>query len=102
LGVSQDVVVKFDSSGAFVDRVAVANRGAGDEESKLRAANALAVDSRGRIYVADIFGIKIYDDDGQYRATLDIPGVAFGLTIDDNDILSIAARTEVLRYQLQP
>jgi len=102
LGVSQDVVVKFDSSGAFVDRVAVANRGAADEESKLRAANALAVDSRGRVYVADIFGIKIYDDDGQYRATLDIPGVAFGLAIDDNDILSIAARTEVLRYQLQP
>lgn len=102
LGESQDVVVKFDDSGAFVDRVAVANRGADDEESKLRAASALAVDGRGRVFVADIFGIKVYDEDGQYRATLDIPGVAFGLAIDDNDILSIAARTEVLRYQLQP
>lgn len=102
LGISQDVLVKFDRSGVFVDRVAVANRSSDEAASKLRAATALAVDSRGWVYVADLFGIKIYDADGQYRATLDIPSVAFGLAIDDQDVLSIAARTEVLRYQLQP
>ena len=101
LGVSQDVVVKYDANGAFVDRIAVANRGAEDEPAKLRAAMALAVDSRGRVYVADIFGIKVYDGDGQYVGAIDTPGVAFGLAIDDNDVLYVAARTEVLRYQLQ-
>jgi DNA-binding beta-propeller fold protein YncE len=101
LGVAQDVVVKYDANGAFVDRIAVANRGADDEPAKLRAAMALAVDSRGQLYVADIFGIKVYDGDGQYVGVIDTPGVAFGLAIDDNDILYVAARTEVLRYQLQ-
>ncbi len=101
LGVSQDVVVKYDAGGAFVDRIAVANRGADDEPARLRAATALAVDSRGRVYVADIFGIKVYDGDGQYVGAIDAPDVAFGLAIDDADILYIAARTEVLRYQLQ-
>lgn len=101
LGASQDVVVKYDADGAFVDRVAVANRGAEDEPAKLRAGLALAVDSRGRVYVADIFGIKVYDGDGQHLGVIATPGVAFGLAIDDNDILYVAARTEVLRYQLQ-
>ena len=102
LGVSQDVLVKYDADGAFVDRIAVANRGSGDEPAKLQAAMALATDSRGRIYVADIFGIKVYDGDGQYIGAIEVPGVAFGLAIDDDDILHVAARTEVLRYQLQP
>ena len=102
LGISQDVLVKYDANGAFVDRIAVANRGSDDEPAKLQAAMALATDSRGRIYVADIFGIKVYDSDGQYIGAIDVPGVAFGLAIDDNDILCVTARTEVLRYQLQP
>ena len=102
LGVSQDVLVKYDANGIFVDRIAVANRGGDDEPAKLQAAMALATDSRGRIYVADIFGVKVYDGDGQYIGAIDVPGVAFGLAIDDDDILHVAARTEVLRYQLQP
>lgn len=102
LGESQDVLVKFDAQGRFIDRIAGPNRGADDSPAQLRAAGALAVDSKGRVYVADIFGIKVYADDGQYLHTLDTPSYPFGLVISDEDILYVAARTEVLAYQIRP
>ena len=101
LGVSQDVVVKFDGSGRFIDRVAVANRGVEDDPAKLRAAGALAVDSQGRLYVSDVDGVKVYDGDGQYLHTIDIPTYAYGLAIDDSDTLYATAGNEVLIFAIR-
>lgn len=102
LGESQDVLVKFAADGRFIDRIAGPSRGDDEAPAKLRAAGAVAVDSLGRVYVADIFGIKVYDGDGQYLHTIDAPSYPFGLVISDADILYVAARTEILAYQIRP
>ncbi|HAJ35985.1 MAG TPA: hypothetical protein DCL15_09855 [Chloroflexi bacterium] len=102
LGESQDVLVKFGSDGRFIDRIAGPSRGADEAPARLRAAGAVAVDSQGRVYVADIFGIKVYDSDGQFLHTFDTPSYPFGIVISDEDILYVAARTEILAYQIRP
>lgn len=102
LGESQDILVKFASDGRFIDRIAGPSRGADEAPAKLRAAGAVAVDSQGRVYVADIFGIKVYDSDGQYLHTFDTPSYPFGIVISDEDILYVAARTEILAYRIHP
>ncbi len=97
LSTHRAAVFKFSSDGRFVNRFG----GSGDERGQLHASDAIAVDGKGRVYVSDIRGIHVFDPEGRYLDTFDVPGnVAFGMTFNDRNELLVAARTEVIKYVL--
>jgi sugar lactone lactonase YvrE len=93
LGTFNDAVFKFGPDGKFINRFG----GSGNEPGQLRAASAIAVDGRGRIYVSDIKGIQVFDSDGRYLNFLKIEGHAFGMVFNDKNELFVAARTQVIK-----
>lgn len=96
LGAFADQVFKFDRNGKFVDTLG----SKGSEPGQFSAANTLAIDSQGRIYVSDSKGVQVFANDGRYLDIFDIPkNVASGMAFDDQDNLWIAAREQV--YQLK-
>ncbi len=91
-------VFKYSPDGKYLNRFG----SAGDETGQFRAINAVRVDSQGQIYVSDIKGILVFSADGQYRHTLPVQGVAFGMDITPDDRLYlITNQPKVVVYQLR-
>jgi DNA-binding beta-propeller fold protein YncE len=97
LGAFNDGVFKFDPQGRFVTRWG----SAGEEDGQFRATNAIAVDGQGRVYVSDIRGIHVFENDGRYARTIRDIGVAFGMDFDSQGQLWIATNApKVFAYQV--
>jgi len=96
LGTFNSAVFKFGPDGKFLTRFGEA----GNEPGQFRAAFAIAVDGKGRVYVSDIKGIQIFDGNGRYLRTMKPDGLASGMLFNDKNELVIAARTKVLKYSL--
>lgn len=96
LGTFNNAVFKFAPDGKFLTRFGEA----GNEPGQFRAAFAIAVDGKGRVYVSDIKGIQIFDANGRYLRVLKPDGIAFGLVFNDKGELFIASRTQVLKYTI--
>ncbi len=78
-------VVKLSSAGAFIK----AWGETGKEDGEFRDPHALAMDSQGRLFVADRANsrIQIFDQEGKHLATWTQFGRPSGLFIDANDVL---------------
>ena len=78
-------IVKFDKDGNYLDEWGTTGGGNGE----FRDPHALAMDSQGRLFVADRGNsrIQIFDQGGEHLATWTQFGRPSGLYIDDNDIL---------------
>ncbi len=78
-------VVKFDKNGKFIKTWGET----GSEDGQFRDPHALAMDSKGRIFVGDRGNsrLQIFDQDGNHLATWTQFGRPSGLYIDENDIL---------------
>jgi DNA-binding beta-propeller fold protein YncE len=96
LGTFNDSVVKYTPDGRFVNRFG----GSGGEPGQFRAAHAIAVDNKGRVYVSDSKGIQVFDSNGRYLDLFKPTGSAFGMVFNDRNELFIAARSQVFRYAL--
>jgi DNA-binding beta-propeller fold protein YncE len=96
LGSFNNAVFKFGPDGKFLTRFG----DAGNEAGQFRAAFAIAVDGKGRVYVSDIKGIQVFDGNGRYLKVLKPDGLAFDMEINDNNEMFIAARNHVLKYSL--
>ena len=96
LGTFNNAVFKFGPDGKFLTRFGEA----GNEPGQFRAAFAIAVDGKGRVFVSDIKGIQIFDANGRYLKLLKPDGIAFGLVFNDKGELFIASRTQVLKYTI--
>ena len=81
-------IVKFDGSGKFVKAWGTRGPGAG----QLEVPHALAMDSKGRLFVADRWNdrIVIYDQDGKVLDAWSQFGRPSGVFIDRNDVLYVA------------
>jgi len=81
-------IVKFAPDGSYV--LSWGDAGSGD--GQFREPHALAVDSRGRIFVADRgnYRIQIFDQHGNFLDAWTNVGRPSGLFIDDNDFLYVA------------
>ncbi|MGI9625797.1 MAG: peptidyl-alpha-hydroxyglycine alpha-amidating lyase family protein [Longimicrobiales bacterium] len=81
-------IVKLDAEGNFV----MAWGSTGMENGEFRDPHALAMDSQGRLFVADRANsrIQIFDQEGQHLATWTQFGRPSGLFIDANDVLYAA------------
>ena len=63
---------------------------------------ALAVDSHGRIFVADFFDIKVFDEGGNYVTSIGLnDGVPFGIVTDNQDhVYVVTSQNHVIRYDV--
>lgn len=96
LGTFNNAVFKFGPDGKFLTRFG----DSGDQPGQFRAAQSIAVDGKGRVFVSDFKGIQIFDANGRYLTTFKSDGFAFGMVFNDKGELFIAARTQVLRYSI--
>ena len=78
-------IVKYDKNGKFLMQFGTT----GGEDGELRVPHALAMDSNGRLFVADRANsrLQIFDQNGQHIDTWTQFGRPSGLYIDKNDIL---------------
>ncbi len=78
-------VIKFDANGKFIKQWG--EQGAG--QGQLEVPHALAMDSKGRLFVGDRWNdrIQIYDQDGKLLDSWTQFGRPSGLFIDKNDVL---------------
>ncbi len=78
-------IVKFDKNGNYIGEWGTT----GDNDGQFRDPHALAMDSQGRLFVADRGNsrIQIFDQGGKHLATWTQFGRPSGLYIDANDIL---------------
>lgn len=78
-------IVKFDRKGKYIGEWGTT----GDNDGQFRDPHALAMDSQGRLFVADRGNsrLQIFDQGGKHLATWTQFGRPSGLFIDANDIL---------------
>jgi sugar lactone lactonase YvrE len=96
LGEFNNAVFRFDSTGRFLNRFG----SQGNEPGQLSAPMSIAVDGQGRVYVGDIWGVEIFDRDGRFLRRMEVEGVPFGLTVDDDGFLWMVNGTQVLKYEV--
>ena len=74
-------IFKFDNQGQFIDQFG----GATDGPDNLRSPMSMAVDGKGRIFVADSFDIKVFDNQGGFITSFHVEnslGVPFDMAFD--------------------
>jgi streptogramin lyase len=88
IGTGNARVVKFSKDGKFIMQWGEHGAGAGQFE----VPHSIAIDSKGRIFVADRGNkrIQIFDQDGKFLDQWVQFGVPSGLFIDQNDMLYVA------------
>jgi streptogramin lyase len=96
LGSFTDGVFKFSSNGKFLNRFG----GPGNQPGQIRAAHAIAVDGKGRVFVSDTKGVQVFDSDGRYLTVFKPDGVASGMAFNDKNELFIVARNKVMKFVL--
>jgi DNA-binding beta-propeller fold protein YncE len=98
LGRFNNAVFKFGRDGKYINKFG----SAGDKSGQLQAPVAIAVDGKGRVFVADIKGIQMFDSDGRY---LDVfkpdNGHASGMIFNDKGELYVVDRTKVVKVALK-
>jgi streptogramin lyase len=68
-------VFKFGPDGKFLNRFG----GQGQKPGQFTAANGIAIDGKGRVFVSDMKGIQVFDPDGRYLSIFKPEGVVFGM-----------------------
>ncbi len=73
----------------------------GQAQGQLDSPSAIAVDSKGRIYVDDWKGVQVFDAKGQYIGIIRLPfrGLASGMAFNSRDELFFVSRTENKVYK---
>jgi hypothetical protein len=81
-------VMKYSPEGKYL------NQFGGDTvektDGKFRAVGDLAVDNQGRVFVSDIFGIQVFDNDGRFISRFTSAQYAHGLNFDLHGNLYLA------------
>jgi streptogramin lyase len=96
LGTFTNAVFKFRSDGKFLNRIGSPGR----QPGQISAANAIAVDGKGRVFVSDTKGVQVFDSDGRYLAVFKPDGVASGMVFNDKNELLVVARSKVMKFVL--
>jgi ribosomal protein L7/L12/streptogramin lyase len=95
-----NTVLKFGPDGGLITRFG----GKGSGEGQLSSPSFLAVDDKGRVFVADSGrGIRVFDADGKWLAAMGPErGLVFGLTFNSANELLACARNDhkVVKYRL--
>jgi sugar lactone lactonase YvrE len=87
-GTSNNRIVKFSKDGRFIKTWGKAGSGPGE----FNVPHSIAMDSQGRLFVADLWNyrIQIFDQDGRYLDAWTQFGQPGGVFIDTHDVLYVA------------
>lgn len=97
LGSFNNAVFKFGPDGRFLTRFG----SQGQQPGQISAAQAIAVDGKGRVFVSDSKGVQVFDSNGRYLTVFKPEGlVASGMIFNDKNELFVVARNKVMRYAL--
>ncbi len=98
------LVLKYSPQGAYLDQFGGQAEGANDQPGKFTSPRALAIDAYGRIFVADFFDIKVFDEGGNYITKIELnDGVPFGIVVDNKDhVYVVTSQSHVIRYDVKP
>jgi len=97
LGTFNNAIFKFSPDGKYMNKFS----GEGEQPGQLRAPMAISVDGKGRVYVADMKGVQVFDSDGRYVRTFNPDnGHASGMTFNDKNELFVVDRTKVVKLAL--
>jgi hypothetical protein len=96
MGSFNNVVAKFNADGRFVNQFG----GAGSEPGQFQAMSAIAVDGQGRVYVSDIKGVQVFDENGRYLDTLTTIRPVYGMAFTPQNDLLISNGRQISRYQI--
>jgi predicted RNA-binding Zn-ribbon protein involved in translation (DUF1610 family) len=96
-------VFKYSRQGKFVNQFAgEAKTGSNSDPSKLEGPLTLAVDGYGRVFVADIFEVKVYDPTGTYLGSIgENDGAVFGLAFDAQNNLYTVSKAKVVKFTVK-
>ena len=72
----------------------------GSQAGQITAADAIAVDGKGRVYVSDIKGVQVFDSEGRYLTVFKPDGVASGMVFNDRNELLVVARKKVVKFSI--
>ncbi len=97
LGTFSNAVFKFDSNGKYLTRFG----SDGDQPGQFRAAQTIAVDGKGRVFVSDFKGVQVFDGNGRYLTVFNPGGLASGMVFNDKNELFVVARKQVLKLALK-
>ena len=91
------VVFRFTADGKYVNRFG----GGGSEPGQFAQPNAIAVDSKSRVYVCDLTrGISVFTADGRFVETLKTPFWAQGMAFDPAGDLLVVGDNKVSKLEL--
>jgi hypothetical protein len=93
LAQAEQTLFQFTRAGDFVTRLG----SHGDAPDQLNHASALAIDSQGRLFVADGRNIKVFASNGRYVDTIRLDASPDGLAFDSHGNLYAVARDRVLK-----
>jgi len=96
LGTFANGVFKFNPEGKFTNRFG----SQGSQPGQISAADAVAVDGKGRVYVSYIKGIQVFDSEGRYLNSFRPDGVASGMVFNDRNELLVVARKKVVKFSI--
>jgi hypothetical protein len=95
-GSFNNVVAKYSADGRFLNRFG----GPGDEPGQLRAITAIAVDGQGRVYVSDIKGVQLFDENGRYLDTLSTVRPVYSMAFTPQNELLVSNGRQITRYRI--
>jgi len=94
LGGFNEAIFKYNSKGKFINQFG----SVGEESGQFSALLDLAVDGQGRVYASDFKGVQVFDGNGRYLGLIEVDGPAFGMVVDEQGFLYVAARTNVYKF----
>lgn len=71
-----------------------------NKDKKFNSIYDLAVDGKGRIFVAEVNEIHVYDNDGRYIDSIETRQ-SLGITFDERNALWTASRPFIVKYELK-
>jgi len=104
LGEFNNLVMKYSPEGKYLNQFGGAAPDSADSltPGRFDAPESIAVDGYGRIYVSDIWGVQVFDSNGQYQNSFEVDGAAYGMSFDLNNDLYIASSTpQILKFSVK-
>ena len=104
LGTFNNLVLKYSPDGKYLDQFGgeTQHPAEGVDPGRFQAPDTIAVDGYRRIYVSDVWGVQIFDSNGQYLNFFDVEGAAFGMAFDLDNNLYLASNTPlIIKLQVQ-
>jgi DNA-binding beta-propeller fold protein YncE len=91
---ANDRIIRFDKNGRFILEWGIP----GKDDNQIGIPHDLAMDKKGRIYVADrsSVAVKVYDQTGKQLATWHQFGEPSGVYVDKNDLLYVMDETATI------